>query len=218
MKNNTACCIAISRLFAEQDGGHCDYTLPCNYSHNLIITSWWRHQMETFSALLALCEGKPPVIGGFPHKCQWRGAMMFSLINKRLNKHSRRRWLGTSSPSLWSHCNVHAEAFSSPPHSKKWLEQLSIVYHSTMGTLIWIHWIQILQMRDYIRFVHMQVPAPKIYVFRPLDHYGDILFWTGLRVPGKSWSGDRVGGTVRFLVVGTIGKVERPPRGQLWME
>ena len=27
-----------------------------------------------------------------------------------------------------------------------------------------------------------------------------------------------VGGAVRFLVVGTIGQKERPPRGQLWME
>ena len=27
-----------------------------------------------------------------------------------------------------------------------------------------------------------------------------------------------VDGTVRFLVVGIIGKEERPPRGQLWME
>ena len=30
------------------------------------------------------------------------------------------------------------------------------------------------------------------------------------------WHG--VGGAVRFLVVGTIGQEERPPRGQLWME
>ena len=29
---------------------------------------------------------------------------------------------------------------------------------------------------------------------------------------------DGVGGAVRFLVVGTIGQRERPPRGQLWME
>ena len=27
-----------------------------------------------------------------------------------------------------------------------------------------------------------------------------------------------VGGAVRFLVAGTIGQEERPPRGQLWME
>ena len=26
---------------------------------------WWRHQMETFSASLAFCEGNPPVIGVF---------------------------------------------------------------------------------------------------------------------------------------------------------
>ena len=36
--------------------------------------------METFSALLTLCEGNPPVIGGFPHQGQWRGALMFPLI------------------------------------------------------------------------------------------------------------------------------------------
>ena len=27
--------------------------------------TWWRHQMETFSALPALCEGNPPITGGF---------------------------------------------------------------------------------------------------------------------------------------------------------
>ena len=28
--------------------------------------SWWRHQMKTFSALLALCAGNSPVTGEFP--------------------------------------------------------------------------------------------------------------------------------------------------------
>ena len=27
---------------------------------------WWRHPMETFSALLVLCEGNPPVTDEFP--------------------------------------------------------------------------------------------------------------------------------------------------------
>ena len=40
--------------------------------------TWWRHQMETFSALLALCAGNSPVYS--PHKGQWRGASIFSLI------------------------------------------------------------------------------------------------------------------------------------------
>ena len=30
--------------------------------HNL----WWRHHMETFSALLDLCEENPPITNGFP--------------------------------------------------------------------------------------------------------------------------------------------------------
>ena len=42
--------------------------------------SWWRHQMETFSALLALCAGNSPVPVNSPHKGQWRGSFMFSLI------------------------------------------------------------------------------------------------------------------------------------------
>ena len=37
-------------------------------------------QMETFSALLAICAGNSPVTGEFPHKGQRRGALMFSLI------------------------------------------------------------------------------------------------------------------------------------------
>ena len=32
------------------------------------ILTWWRHQMETFSALLAICAGNSPVHGEFPVK------------------------------------------------------------------------------------------------------------------------------------------------------
>ena len=44
----------------------------------LLLTAWWRHQTETFSALLAICAGNSPV--NSPQKGQWRGALMFSLI------------------------------------------------------------------------------------------------------------------------------------------
>ena len=42
--------------------------------------TWWRHEMVTFSVLLALCAGihRSPV--NSPYKGQWRGALMFSLI------------------------------------------------------------------------------------------------------------------------------------------
>ena len=45
-----------------------------------LLRPWWHRQMETFSALLALCEGKPHVTGEFSRKGQWRGALIFSLI------------------------------------------------------------------------------------------------------------------------------------------
>ena len=47
--------------------------------------SWWRHQMETFSVLLALCVGNSAVPVNSPHKGQWRGALMFSLICAWIN-------------------------------------------------------------------------------------------------------------------------------------
>ena len=54
-------------------------------NHFVRHTSWWRHQMETFSALLALCAGNSPVPVNSPHKGQWRGALMFSLICAWIN-------------------------------------------------------------------------------------------------------------------------------------
>ena len=36
--------------------------------------------METFSALMALCVGIHRSLVNSPYKCQWRGALMFSLI------------------------------------------------------------------------------------------------------------------------------------------
>ena len=46
----------------------------CQRQHSYIMKSsisfddqlWWRHQVETFAALLAFCERNPPVTGGFP--------------------------------------------------------------------------------------------------------------------------------------------------------
>ena len=52
--------------------------------------SWWRHQMETFSALLALCAGNLLPVNS-PHKGHWRGALMIHLISVWINswRHTR---------------------------------------------------------------------------------------------------------------------------------
>ena len=52
---------------------------------SLVAWSWWRHQMETFSVLLAICVGNSPVPVNSPHKGQWRGALMFSLVYAWIN-------------------------------------------------------------------------------------------------------------------------------------
>ena len=52
----------------------------------LLLISWWRHYMETFSASLAICVGihRSPV--NSLHQGQWRGALMFSLICAWINR------------------------------------------------------------------------------------------------------------------------------------
>ena len=57
-------------------------------------STWWRHRMETFSALLAICAGNSPVPVNSPHKGQWRGALMFSLICARINSWVNNREVG----------------------------------------------------------------------------------------------------------------------------
>ena len=52
----------------------------CEYTR----LAWWRHKMETFAALLALCAGNSSPVNS-PHKGQWHGALMFSLICARIN-------------------------------------------------------------------------------------------------------------------------------------
>ena len=42
------------------------YIVTPQNSVSLLWKSWWRHQMETFSALLAICAGNSPVTGEFP--------------------------------------------------------------------------------------------------------------------------------------------------------
>ena len=47
--------------------------------------SWWRHQTERFSALLALCAGNSPVTGEFPEQMPVTQSLMFSLISAWIN-------------------------------------------------------------------------------------------------------------------------------------
>ena len=70
--------------------------------------AWWRHQMETFSALLAICAGNSPVTGEFPTQrpVTRRFDAFFDLHpNERLSKQSWGWWFETLSSPLWRHRN-----------------------------------------------------------------------------------------------------------------
>ena len=59
------------------------------------IYPWWRHQMETLSALRALCAGNSPVTGEFPAQRPVTRSfdVFFDLrLNKMLSKQSRGWW------------------------------------------------------------------------------------------------------------------------------
>ena len=86
-----------------------------------LAISWWRHQMETFSALLAICAGYSPVTGEFPaQRPVTRGfGVLFDLcLNKRLSKQSWGWWFETPSRPLWRHCNIHSARYS---HARTWM-------------------------------------------------------------------------------------------------
>ena len=88
-------------------GVSCEY-----YLQNRVVISfaWWRHQMETFPPLLALCAGNSPVTGEFPSQrpvTRSFGVFFDLHRNKQLSKLSRRPSFETSSRPLWRHCNYY---------------------------------------------------------------------------------------------------------------
>ena len=80
-----------------------------NYISQILwdVISWWRHQMETFSALLAIYAGNSPVPGEFPAQRPVTRSfdVFFDLrLNQQLSKQWRRWWFETPLRSFWRHC------------------------------------------------------------------------------------------------------------------
>ena len=89
-------------------------------------TPWWRHQMETFPALVALCEGNPPVTSDrLPG--QWRKALMFSFISALTNG--------------WANNRDAVELRRHRAH----YDVINAFCHSEMHPLLWFSWIKISQ-------------------------------------------------------------------------
>ena len=74
--------------------------------------AWWRHLMDTYSALLALCVGNSLATGEFPAQRPVTRSFEFFFdlrLNKRLSKQPWDWRFETPSRLLWRHCNEIAE-------------------------------------------------------------------------------------------------------------
>ena len=78
--------------------------------------SWWRHQMETFSGLLAICAGNSPVPGEFHAQRPVTRSFDFFFdlrLNKWLSKQSWGWRFETLSQPFRRHCNVIPHSYNS---------------------------------------------------------------------------------------------------------
>ena len=112
------------------------------WQKHIYCTTWWRHQMETVSTLMAICAGNSPVAGEFPIQRPVTRSfdVFFHLcLNKRLSKQSRGWWFETPSHPLWRRFNepmiCHVQSISG--HSIPELRILDLViYKKTSPALI----------------------------------------------------------------------------------
>ena len=92
--------------------------------------------MQTFSALLALCEGNSPVTCEFPSQRPAALKFLWSApLHKLFSKQSRRRWFETPSHSLWCRCNVYCQR-SMPSHPTNictYHDSIAVVACATFG-------------------------------------------------------------------------------------
>ena len=110
----------------------------------VMVVSWWRHQMETFSALLAICAGNSPVPGEFPAQRPVTRSfdVCFDLrLNKRLSKQSWGWWFQTQSRPLWRQSNILAMSFRvtsqalGQPHGCLWSNPEENMMTSSNGNI-----------------------------------------------------------------------------------
>ena len=62
----TASATTATAILMNMDISHEIWTYSQVATTRLIPVSWWRHEMETLSALLAICAGNSPASSEFP--------------------------------------------------------------------------------------------------------------------------------------------------------
>ena len=124
---------------------YCLGLLQWHWCNRVIGPARWRHQVETVSALLAICVGNSPVTGEFPAQRPVTRSfdVFFDLrLDKPLSKQSWCWWFETPLRSLWCQCNdTHRSGLTL---ARAWRQQLShylnqywlvqfVLWHSPMA-------------------------------------------------------------------------------------
>ena len=85
---------------SDQAGKRVNQWIHCRANHELMGGPWWRHHVETFFALLAICAGNSPVPGEFPAQRPMTRSfdvVFYPRLYKRLSKQSWVWWFETLS-------------------------------------------------------------------------------------------------------------------------
>ena len=131
--------LRLNKRLNKQSWGWCFETLSrplWRHSNVIIMTNvatkcwhvWWLHQMETFSALLTLSVGNPPVTSGFPSHRPVKRSFDAFLICAWTNGWANKRDAGdTPSCSLGRHCNG-------------FFFLIYFQYRKSFGSIVWQKW------------------------------------------------------------------------------
>ena len=113
--------------------------------------SWRRHQMETFSALPAICAGT----GEFPTQRPVTRSfdIFFDMrLNNRLSKQSWGWWFETPWRSLWRHCYVSLSQWGG---NNAWPMLFFLMWHRTSHERTVTYHMGLHEFRDCITNAHM---------------------------------------------------------------
>ena len=154
------------------------------WNHSMLERSLWRHQRETFSALLALCAGNSPVTGEFPAQRPVTRSFdaFFDLrLNKRLSKRSWGWWFETPSRSLCRHCYDRGQLLTgSDILSMMWFHItlmshkrnviLQQYFHNFMQCISELQWRHI-PFNPWIMYLILAVFSVAVLKYRPIHPY-----------------------------------------------
>ena len=157
------------------------HDIEAKRSYRCYPSSWWHHQMKTFSALLAICVGNSPVTSDFLAQRPVTRSFDVFLICVGINSCINNREAGDlrRHHPLWRHCNVAALT--------KTFQNDSIfiwVNEGKIRVLFYEIWVHFTRYESYLRVWPLLVLCYCCALYRILSHRVTItmnIAWTGNR-------------------------------------